>query len=318
MWVLLLTCTRRVHGSHGANGPARECTRPLQEAPLNRPTEIHRVVLVVLNGLRPNAVPAFSLTRIAALAAGGASTWTGRTVAPSVTAAAVASLMTGVTPARHGVLSDRFHIPRSRGPVDPLPRVLAAAGHPSAAFVGALPILYSGLARRIARHLGVEHAHCGGAGAEEIVDAARSVLATQRHGLIFMHWPDADRAGHESGWMSSAYAMGARALDAALGTLHDILLRPLDQHTLLIALADHGGGGVVANDHDSDHPADRTVPVILAGAGIEPGMLLGEATLVNVPATVLWALGVRRPPTYEGRALIEAFRDTVALEEAVA
>jgi predicted AlkP superfamily phosphohydrolase/phosphomutase len=78
---------------------------------LNRPTEIHRVVLVVLDGLRPDAIPTFSLTRIAALAADGASTWAGRTVAPSVTAAVVASLMTGTAPARHGVVSDRFHIP---------------------------------------------------------------------------------------------------------------------------------------------------------------------------------------------------------------
>ncbi len=285
---------------------------------MNRPTEIHRVVLVVLDGLRPDAVPTFSLTRIAALAADGASTWAARTVAPSVTAAVVASLMTGTTPARHGVVSDRFHIPRSRGPVDPLPRVLGVAGYPCAAFVGALPLLYAGLARRIARHLGIDHAHCGGSGAEEILDAARRVLATQRRGLIFLHWPDADRAGHESGWMSSAYGAGARALDTALGTLRDILARQIDQHTLLIALADHGGGGVVANDHDSDHVMDRTVPVILAGAGIEPGTALGDMTLLDVPATILWALGVRRPPTYEGRTLIEAFRETAPLEEAVA
>jgi arylsulfatase A-like enzyme len=275
---------------------------------LNRPTEIHRVVLVVLDGLRPDAVPTFSLTHIAAMASDGASTWTGRTVAPSVTAAAVASLLTGIAPARHGVVCDRFHIPRQRGPIDPLPRVLAAAGHPCSAFVRALPMLYSGLARRIARHLGVDRAHCGGTGAEEILDAARTVLATQRRGLVFLHWPDADLAGHESGWMSSAYGAGARALDAALGTLRSILAKQMDDHTLLVALADHGGGGVLATDHDSDHPDDRTVPVLLAGAGIEPGTVLDATTLLDVPATVLWALGVRRPPTYEGRVLVEAFR----------
>ena len=95
---------------------------------MNRPTEIHRVVLVVLDGLRPDAVTAFSLTHIPALAEGGASTWSGRTVAPSVTAAVVASLMTGAAPARHGVVSDHFHIPRRQSPVEPLPRVLAQFG----------------------------------------------------------------------------------------------------------------------------------------------------------------------------------------------
>src|SRR5579871_4728394 len=139
---------------------------------MNGPADVRRVVLVVLDGLRPDAIDAFALTHVAQLAARGASTLDARTIAPSVTAAAMATLLTGQTPAHHGVVSDRFHIPRRRGPMDPLPRVLGAAGFPTSVFIGGLPPLYGGLASRIAKFLGIDHTRSAGAGAREILQQA--------------------------------------------------------------------------------------------------------------------------------------------------
>jgi arylsulfatase A-like enzyme len=283
----------------------------LTGAAMNRTYDVRRIVLVVLDGLRPDAIDAFGLTHIGRLAARGASTHDARTVEPSVTAAAMATLLTGQTPAGHGVVSDRFHIPRRRGPQDPLPRVLATAGLPTEVFIGALPPLYGGLASRIARFLGIGRTRCAGAGAREILSEATAALTTQRRGFFVLHWPDADRAGHEHGWMSREYGVAARALDAATGELVD-LLEPDDAHTLLIALADHGGGGVVPNDHESDHIADRRIPIMMAGCGVEPGDLAAPATLVDVPATILSAFGVAIPQSYEGRSLLVSSAAAVA------
>lgn len=275
----------------------------LTGAAMNRPSDVRRVVLVVLDGLRPDAIHAFGLAHLRALSARGASTSDGRTVAPSITAAAMATLLTGRSPANHGIISDHFHIPRQRGHVDPLPRVLAAAGYPTEAFLAALPPLYGGLASRIARLLGIARTRFAGAGAIEILREATAALTTQRRGFFLLHWPDADRAGHAHGWMSREYAVGARALDAAMGQLVE-LLHPDDGQTLLIALADHGGGGVVATDHESDHPADRTIPIMIAGCGVTRGHLLSPAALIDIPATILQALGLPVPASYEGRALL--------------
>ena len=52
---------------------------------------------------------------IAAVAAGGAHTLEGVTVEPSVTAAALTSLFTGVGPEVHGIRSERRLIPRPGG-----------------------------------------------------------------------------------------------------------------------------------------------------------------------------------------------------------
>ncbi len=287
---------------------------------MNRQQLVRRVIVAVLDGLRSDAIDAFDLDQVRGLALRGAHTLTGRTVAPSVTAAAMGSLLTGVRPERHGLTSDRFHVPHARGPVFPLPAALDEAGYVTTACLADVPLLYRRIARALARRLGVARPSFAGDGADGILDVARPWLASQRSGLVLFHWPDADRAGHEAGWMSPAYGAAARRLDAALGRLADWTGVEDDPATLLIALADHGGGGVDPRNHDSAHPLDRTIPILVAGGAVTAGRRLRpEASILDVPATVLWALGVALPASYEGRPLVEAFEaERVATSPAAA
>lgn len=269
-------------------------------------SRIERVVLVVLDGLRADAIGALGLRSWQRLASRGATSLAGTTVGPSVTAAAMASLLTGTLPEIHGLRSDRFHLPKARGPVHPLPRVLGEAGLPTSGFVRELPFLLRGLGARMARHLGIAAPCFAGNSAREIFFAARARLSEQRRGLVILHWPDADQAGHAHGWMSPEYAQAARRMDDCLGQLAEAAEIDRDPGSLLIALADHGGGGVDPRDHESAHPLDRTVPVLLAGTAVA-GEELYEPSLLDIPATVLWALGVPLPESYVGRPLCEAF-----------
>lgn len=271
-----------------------------------RESPVRRVVLVVLDGLRPDAIPRFGLHHLTALAHRGASTMLGRTVSPSVTACAMASLLTGAAPERHGLMSEKFHLPRSSGPLHPLPRTLAAHSMPSSAFLAKMPLLFTGIAHRLASHLGFTETSFRGGNSAEIHAAARRTLREQTRGLVLMHWPDADRAGHAHGWMSAPYAAAARQMDATLGSLV-AEIGAEDPGTLIIALADHGGGGAVADHHNSEHPLDRTIPVVLAGGAVRRGDLPPGASLLDVPATVAWALGVPLPESFAGRPLAEAF-----------
>jgi hypothetical protein len=273
---------------------------------LPRPTEIRRVIVVVLDGLRPDAIERFGCTHIQRLSR--MSAWTPRasSVSPSVTAAALTSLFTGVSPEVHGIDSEDFRLPRAPQRLSPLTRVLADAGVPCATFIRKLPLLYRGLARQMARYAGVSNAHFAGDSAAELLLAARATLEEQHEGFIFLHWPDADTAGHVHGWMSEPYRQGCLALDTALGALAAAADIANDPGTLLVALADHGGGGAVANDHDSEHRLDRTIPLIMRGPLVARVELLAPR-LVDVPATVLWALGIDVPSSYEGRVLHEAF-----------
>jgi arylsulfatase A-like enzyme len=125
--------------------------------------------------------------------------------------------------------------------------------------------------------------------------------------MILMHWPDCDDIGHRTGWMSPAYLAAVERMDLALAQLRDELAR--DDDTVLIALADHGGGGRTAMHHDSAHPLDCTIPIMLHGPRVASGPLEGVYTLLDVPATILWALGAPIPASFAGTPITEAFLD---------
>ena len=264
---------------------------------------VDRVVVVILDGLRADAIDTFGLPNLSALRRTAAFTMQGTTIDPSVTWAAMTSLMTGVSPAMHGVVSDSIHLPRPRTELHPLPALLANAGLPTTAVLASIPKLFKSVAAAIGRRLGVGHLRFAGRGAEEILISARDRLDDQRRGLIFLHWPDADRAGHDYGWMTTPYHRAAIELDRSLGRLLDVIDLDNDPGTLLIALADHGGGGVDPRDHMADHQHDRTIPMFFAGPRIAPGDIGPRLSLLDVPPTILWALGIERPSNYEGRPL---------------
>lgn len=287
MWIL----------PHGAN--------PRASVPISAPPPIRRTVLVVLDGLRPDAITRFDLPTLRGLVPRSASTLAARTVSPSVTNAAMASLLTGVRPAVHGLTCDRFRMPARRDHLRPLPALLAEVGHPTRTWMARIPLPFTPLAVRLAGVLGILARFRGDDALEIAADAAPTLR--DEDGLILLHLPDADRAGHAEGWMGGAYRRAAERLDAALA---EVIRHAGVWHypgTLLVVVADHGGGGATATDHDSGHRLDRTIPVLLAGHAVAPTALLDPVSLLDVPATIAWAMGAEVPEAWEGRVLVEGF-----------
>jgi len=274
---------------------------------MQRMAVANRVVVVVLDGLKASAIDEFGLEALADLGRRGAMTVNAQTVRPSVTAAAMTTLFTGVNPDVHGIAGDSFGVPPRLGLLRPLPRTLTRYSIPTSVYIKQIPLPYRWLIGRLASAAGVETARVGGDDAETILSMASPELLAHRRGLLIMHWPDADEAGHFHGWGSGAYEMGARRLDAALGRLIEVLDIHGSDDTLLIVCSDHGGGGTVATRHDSDHPEDTTIPILLAGSCVSPTRLPSGVRLADVPATIAWALGADVPAEYGGRVLAEAF-----------
>lgn len=268
---------------------------------------IDRVVLVVMDGLRTEAVQRLPLPAMKQLMGNGAWTLSARTVTPSVTAAAMTSLLTGVPPERHGIGGEGFGIPRDIARLHLLPRQLSRAHRSTSLHFARIPLRYRWLAARLGHLAGVDSVRSQGDSSREIVAHARNDLVSRKSDFVFMHWPEADRAGHVHGWGSAAYDRAAQAMDDSLAGLVEILGVGTDPGTLLILCADHGGGGVDPLDHESDHLDDISIPIVLAGAGVAATHLGSEVTLLDLPPTILWTLGVDIPSDYGGRPLREAF-----------
>ena len=68
-----------------------------------------------------------------------------------------------------------------------------------------------------------------------------------------------------------------------------------------------GGGGASPRNHHSTHPLDLTIPIVIAGGQVARTTLPTGSSLLDVPATVAWALGIQPPASWDGRPLHEAF-----------
>jgi len=69
----------------------------------------------------------------------------------------------------------------------------------------------------------------------------------------------------------------------------------------------HCGDGEVDTGHDSTHPLDCTIPIFLDGAGVHAQEIQRDLSLLDVPATVLWAMGLPIPEQYTGVPICDAF-----------
>ena len=140
----------------------------------------------------------------------------------------------------------------------------------------------------------------------QLVDTALSQMdANPAREFVVLYLNDADLAGHAWGWMSPSYLQACEMIDRAL-----LPIVPLAQEsdTLLIITADHGGGGVLPQDHDHPHPINDRIPLIMAGGRVMPGLMTTEPVrLLDIPPTVLNGFGGGAPAEYEGRAIHEAF-----------
>lgn len=267
--------------------------------------QYQNIVLVILDGLRPDAIRPTVMPALAALAADHWSAAHAVTVRPSVTVAALTSLATGVSPATHGLIEPGFRTLGMFAARTLLPTHLRRNGHRVAIVTTDLPPATMVLARTLVGIAGAVDLVGGGTRPVEVAASAVRVASRPGPGLTVVYLNDCDRAGHAEGWMSPWYLSEAARLDDAVAALAPLAAR---EDTLLLLTADHGGGGVRPHDHDEDHPLNLRIPIVMAGRGVRPATRSHTpAHLLDLPATILSALGLAVPADYEGRVLTEAF-----------
>jgi hypothetical protein len=272
---------------------------------------VARGVVVLADGLRPDALTPALCPAITSLASAHTAAACAVTVRPSVTVAALTSLATGVSPATHRLTEPGLGFLGHLGALRAIPHELARRRLPTLVVAGAMAPRSLPLAWALCRFVGVTRLRPVRGAAPAIARTAWRLARGQPDGLTFVYLPDCDAAGHRAGWMSPPYLDAVAAVDEAVD-----VLRGLARDSLLVVTADHGGGGVRPDDHDLPHPVNDAIPLILAGPGVRRRHVLeAPARLLDIPPSLLWYLGVPVPAAYEGRILKEAFE---AVEEAEA
>ncbi len=260
--------------------------------------QINHVVIISIDGLRPDALEQADTPILDGLRTQGAYSPAAQAVLPSVTLVNHASMLSGMSPAKHGIYwnSNDPDLGKIKGPT------LFSAAHEaglSTAMVVGKPKL---------EHLvvpgSVDNYIYAGFTDRQVVNEVIPLIQTNMPALLFIHLPDVDSAGHAVGWMSLAQLLAVSMTDSLIGEIVAALQEQdyLSQ-TLLIITADHGGSG---RRHGSDSPEDMTVPWLAVGPGVPAGVVLpGEITTYDTAATALSALRVPIPSEWDGRPVPE-------------
>ena len=253
-----------------------------------------RVVIVSVDGLRPDAVQQVNPPNLLALTAKGAYTWQAQTITPSNTLPSHVSGLTGFLPGRHGITWDDY-LP-ANGAIK-VPTIFIAARK-----AGRRTAMVSGKDKfNTFRDTAEMDIFVGGTRAD--ADVADQAVAQLYAGvdLLFVHLPDVDLSGHATSWMSAAYLEKVAKADEAIGRI----MNALPENTTLIVTADHGGR---ASSHGTTDRLDMTIPWIIAGPRIRQGhAITAPVSTLDTTATAAFVLGLTLPPDVTGKPVLDAF-----------
>jgi predicted AlkP superfamily pyrophosphatase or phosphodiesterase len=241
------------------------------------------IIVISMDGARPDAILQVDSPVLQSLAAGGAATWQAQTVLPAVTVPAHASMLTGLEVAEHGLDNNNYNNEALGLPT--FISLAAERGYLTAMIVGKNKLDQFHYPENVAFTFATS-------GDSSVIDAAIDALDDGVQ-VLFVHLPNPDYFGHLSGWMSPQYLAELPNTDAQIGRLLAALEeRQILDSTLLIITADHGGHD---RKHGGDIPEDRLIPMIINGFGVQAGVELENISVTQVAATVLYALQMPIP-----------------------
>lgn len=293
--------------------PATDTLPPLPTATATTPPtpsftptpvpQIRRVLILSIDGLRPDAISLAPMPNLLNLMQTSAYTLAAQTVHPSVTLVSHSSMLTGLCPSKHGVTWNDYLPENGYAQGTDLFDVAHAAGLETWMFVGKKKLI------QITEPSSLTGFVKGSDRDSELTDQLLAEFPAD-FGVLFVHFATTDGMGHEYGWLSQEQLSVVRRADESLGRiLAELDARNLRNETLVIITADHGG-------HDTTHgtsmPEDMTIPWIASGPGIKPGQLTTSVHTMDTAATAAFALGLELPAEWDGVPIYEAFALPVA------
>ena len=257
-----------------------------------------RIVILSIDGLRPDAISLAPMPNLMALMQSGAFSLSAQTVFPSVTLVSHSSMLSGLCPSKHGVYWNDYLPELGYAQGTDLFDLAHAAGLRTSMYVGKEKL------RQITEPSSLDHF--------VFVNDRDTVLMErllaefpQDFGVLFIHFAITDGMGHVYGWLSPEQLSVIRRADEALGLLlTELNTRNLRSETLIIISADHGGHNTT---HGSRLPEDMTIPWVAAGPGIQPKTLTSLVHTMDTAATAAFALGLPIPGEWDGVPVYEAF-----------
>lgn len=253
------------------------------------------ILLVVVDGLRPDAIGPSTSPCMWDFLSGSAHSLSARSVYPSYSLPCFCSIFSGVPPSAHGVASNRDPS-WDRYPRPDLLDLMLLKGLRCAAFVSWRPLLWL-----LGGREGLELFLFEGMGVDRLLDlevCLEAVGYARDKGVdfLFVYMGSVDEVGHAYGWMSEEYLRQVKVVDRAFSVLLGALGGDLE---LAILQSDHGGEGFL---HDGGRERDLLVPWACRMGSSRPFPLGEGVSILDTAPTVAEFLGLRAPGWWSGRS----------------
>ncbi len=273
-----------------------------QETP---PAELTpKVLLIGIDGVRPDVLADVPTPNLDRLAEGGAFTDRAWTVFPSVSGPGWSSMLLGVWPDKHGVTNNDFTGKRYDEYPDFLTRIETV--RPDLATFAVAdwkPLVEAddGVAT-ISDRIDVKHVLDGyesgwPEGDERSVELAVDHLAAANPDALFVYLGTPDEVSHETRAIGDEYRAALAQADDHVGRIIAAVRARTtysQEDWLILVSTDHGrteDGG-----HGGDTSEERTIFYLAAGLSVEPGTPPDTVHIVDVAVTALAHLGIEADP----------------------
>ncbi|HEV2292651.1 MAG TPA: ectonucleotide pyrophosphatase/phosphodiesterase [Tepidisphaeraceae bacterium] len=278
-----------------------------------------RVLIMSIDGGRPDVLLRANTPNLRALCADGSFTFWARTTELSVTLPSHASMITGVTPEKHGITFNK-DVPEEELFYPEYPTIFELAKKQ-----GLSTALAAGKSKFVAlcRPGSVDHAIVPPAKQNytdlEVAQQAANGIREHRPQVMLVHFAGGDRAGHAIGWGSRQQITAMEDIDAGVGKLIQTLKKEgLYESTLIILTADHGGA---ARSHGKDDPRSRHIPWIAVGPGIRKNfdLTIFRDLVVNTEDTFATAcafLDITPAGDIDGKPITEMIEGAELMQDA--
>jgi predicted AlkP superfamily pyrophosphatase or phosphodiesterase len=278
-------------------------------APATQPAaRVKHVVIMSIDGARPDAVLRANMPNVRALMAEGSFSFWARTTEMSVTLPSHTSMLTGVTPDVHKVTWNK-DLPEGEIVYAEVPTIFQLAKK-----VGLSTTMVAGKSKFIAltKDNAVDHLFLPPRTSKEddllVGEKAAKFIVDHKPNLTFVHFPMPDSVGHTKGWGSPEQIKAFERSDEAVGKVLAALTEAgLRKETLIILTADHGGAGT---NHGPNDPRSRHIPWIAVGPGVRANhdLTLDKGLTINIEdttATACYFLGIPLPGNFTGKPVTE-------------
>ncbi len=259
-----------------------------------------KVLIIGIDGCRPDALQAARTPALDSLVRDGAVSYTTQTGDITVSGPGWSSLLTGVWRDKHGVDDNEFRQPH----YDQYPALFTRLEKARPEAVTTSIVHWSPINEHIVRLADYQQQ----VGSDlDVALVARSRLTVDNPDLLFLHFDEVDDAGHSHGFdpENPKYIEAIEATDRHVQFVLDALRSRktyAEEDWLVLVSTDHGG---TEKEHGKNIPTHRTIFFIASGPSAARGPIDQPTFIVDIAATALVHLGIPIDPAWQldGRAV---------------